>query len=113
MSTTQFNQCHSLIELERPSAHHATPEFPPHLFRPGDIAAIAEHSTTTTGKGKKPAKDSLASKDIEGVVYKVSDQKIVIAVKQNDSTSEELDLPERCKVYVTMIPFLHSIHLLS
>ncbi|KDN46555.1 hypothetical protein RSAG8_04208, partial [Rhizoctonia solani AG-8 WAC10335] len=28
----------SLIELERPSAYHTLPNFPPHTFRPGDIA---------------------------------------------------------------------------
>lgn len=90
----------SLVELERPGAHHASPVFPPHLFRPGDIASIAEHSSTAA-KGKK--KEETASKDIEGVVYKISDTKIVIAIRQNESSSEELDLPERCKVYVCAI----------
>lgn len=50
-------------------------------------------------KGKKAAKDG-AAKDIEGVVFKVSDTKIVIAIRQNEASSEELELPERCKVYV-------------
>ena len=106
----------SLVELERPGAHHSSPVFPPHLFRPGDIASIAEHSSTAA-KGKK--KEETGSKDIEGVVYKISDTKIVIAIRQNESSSEELDLPERCKVYVCaiyprklcLIPVLYSLKL--
>jgi len=104
----------SLIELERPTAHHSTPLFPAHQFRPGDIAAIAEHSNASTKSKKAEAKDT----SIEGVVYKVSDTKITIAVKQRDDTSEELILPERCKVYVfaavytQLWPFFpESVHL--
>ncbi|KAG6899406.1 hypothetical protein C0993_010517 [Termitomyces sp. T159_Od127] len=35
---------------------------------------------------------------LEGVVYKISDTRIVIAVDSSDSSSENLDLPERCRV---------------
>jgi DNA polymerase alpha-associated DNA helicase A len=82
-----------LIELERPSAYHTTPVFPPHTFRqvqdrlgrcktpltssegrPGDLARIEENQAAT-GMAKKPIKskkmDATSSTSVEGVVYKV------------------------------------------
>lgn len=32
------------------------------------------------------------------VLYKVSDTRVVVAVEPSDSSSEDLDLPERCRV---------------
>ncbi|KAF9523770.1 AAA domain-containing protein [Crepidotus variabilis] len=90
----------TLVELERPLAYHTSNIFPPHTFRPGDIARI-ETNVTSTISAKKPkasatadAKNSVA----EGVVYKVSDTRIVIAVGGSDSSTDDLDLPERCRV---------------
>ncbi|KAF8556616.1 P-loop containing nucleoside triphosphate hydrolase protein [Imleria badia] len=104
----------TLVELERPSAYHSSPLFPPHTFRvvsgaimlsPGDLARIEENVSTTqkkTGsKGKKghPAdSDAKSSAPPEGVVYKVTDTRIVIAVDAPESGDAELDLPERCRV---------------
>lgn len=69
-----------------------------------------------TKKAKKPTSTDTKSTQVEGVVYKVSepapascshdnstmlqvsDTRIVIAVEQSDSASEDLDLPERCRV---------------
>lgn len=86
-----------LVELERPSAFHPSPVFPPHTFRvvsagtiaslmepelcvlrPGDLARIEENVSTTQkkfgSKGKKVQPTDSATKSSsspEGVVYKV------------------------------------------
>ncbi|KIK94447.1 hypothetical protein PAXRUDRAFT_12038 [Paxillus rubicundulus Ve08.2h10] len=95
-----------LVELERPVAHHSSSLPPPHTFRPGDLARIEENISSgpqkkTGGKGKKAQdtdSDSKSSRAVEGVVYKVTDARIVIAVDPPDSTDVDLDLPERCRV---------------
>ncbi|KAF8960877.1 AAA domain-containing protein [Flammula alnicola] len=74
----------TLVELERPSAYHSSPIFPPHGLR---IEANPKPASTVT-KGSQA----------EGVVYKVSDTRIVIAVDSSESGSDDLDLPERCRV---------------
>ncbi|KAG6380181.1 putative DNA polymerase alpha-associated DNA helicase A [Boletus reticuloceps] len=104
----------TLVELERPSAYHSSPLFPPHTFRvvsansaesPGDLARIEENVSTTqkktSSKGKKvqpAAADTKGPTPPEGVVYKVTDTRIVIAVGAPESGDAELDLPERCRV---------------
>ncbi|KAF9648266.1 P-loop containing nucleoside triphosphate hydrolase protein [Thelephora ganbajun] len=95
----------SLIELERPTAYNLSPLFPPHTFRPGDIARIEDNSTggkpKGAGKNKKvdADKSTTSGKQIEGVVYKVTDARIVLAVDPPDSsTNEDLDLPERSRI---------------
>ncbi|KAG1835426.1 AAA domain-containing protein [Suillus variegatus] len=94
----------TLVELERPTAFHTSQLFPPHNFRPGDLARIEENvsSNTTAKKSAKSKKAASAgaesSHTAEGVVYKVSDTRIVIAVDSSDSRSDDLDLPERCRV---------------
>ncbi|KAG2366360.1 AAA domain-containing protein [Suillus spraguei] len=94
----------TLVELERPTAFHTSQSFPPHNFRPGDLARIEENASSSTA-AKKSAKSKKAtsagtesSRTAEGVVYKVSDTRIVIAVDPSDSRSDDLDLPERCQV---------------
>lgn len=53
---------------------------------------IEEHAATTTkGKGKKKDEDTNA---VEGVVYRVGPEKIIVAV----SVSKEVDLPERLRL---------------
>ncbi|KDQ50200.1 hypothetical protein JAAARDRAFT_186433 [Jaapia argillacea MUCL 33604] len=93
----------TLVELERPTAYHTSPLFPPHTFRPGDLARIEENiSTNVPKKGAKPKKavtsDTKSSKTVEGVVSKVSDTRIVVAVDPSNSSSEDIDLPDRCRV---------------
>ncbi|KAK0484742.1 P-loop containing nucleoside triphosphate hydrolase protein [Armillaria novae-zelandiae] len=90
----------TLVELERPTAYHTTPIFPPHTFRPGDLARI--ETNVTANSAQKKSKKSVASSEtqsseVEGVVYKISDTRIVIAIDPSDS-SDDLDLPERCRV---------------
>ncbi|TFY81728.1 hypothetical protein EWM64_g2284 [Hericium alpestre] len=91
----------TLVELERSAAYHTSPTFPPHTFRPGDLARIEENVTTTAKKPSKKPKsgtDSKTNQAAEGVVYKVTDTRIVIAIEPSESSSDDLDLPERCRV---------------
>lgn len=104
-----------LVELERPSAHHSTPNFPPHTFRSGDLAAVLDNgsdpqATNNTGL-------------IQGVVFKVTDTRIVLAISDakkapaarngtqdsgnkrdarsgddNKVSGNDLDLPERIRL---------------
>ncbi|KAI0321507.1 P-loop containing nucleoside triphosphate hydrolase protein [Amylostereum chailletii] len=106
----------TLVELERPSAYHTSPIFPPHTiryailpkecvkslcsFRPGDLARIEENVTSSgpkkkSSQSKKTQGETASSKAPEGVV---SDTRVVIAVESSDSSSDDLDLPERCRV---------------
>ncbi|KZT61335.1 P-loop containing nucleoside triphosphate hydrolase protein [Calocera cornea HHB12733] len=96
----------SLVELERPTAYHTSPIFPPHTFRPGDLARIEQHVASAAPRkpakgGKKATGDAgEGGKAVEGVVYRVSDTKIVIAVDgdRGSQDGEDLDLPDRCRV---------------
>ncbi|KAH9063276.1 P-loop containing nucleoside triphosphate hydrolase protein [Lactarius vividus] len=94
----------TLIELERPSAYHTVTALPPHTFRPGDLASIEENHVVPTRKSRKSIKSTDASgRDktmpaVEGVVYKVSDSRIVIAVDPSHSDLSDFGLPERCRV---------------
>ncbi|KAG5725196.1 DNA polymerase alpha-associated DNA helicase A [Termitomyces sp. T112] len=87
----------SLVELERPAAYHTSSTFPPHTFRPGDLARI-EANVSSAKKAKKTTAGEAKGSQPEGVVYKISDTRIVIAVDSSDPSSEDLDLPERCRV---------------
>ncbi|KAG2007100.1 DNA helicase [Coprinopsis cinerea AmutBmut pab1-1] len=99
----------TLVELERPTAYHTSPIFPPHTFRNGDLARIEAHVASSSSNGppkktKKTATSSSAStgdvtsNSAEGVVYKVSDTRIVIAIDPANTSDSGLDLPERCRV---------------
>ncbi|KAI8998635.1 P-loop containing nucleoside triphosphate hydrolase protein [Trametes punicea] len=93
----------TLVELERPAAYHPSPIFPPHSLRPGDLARIEEHTTSSAQKkSAKPKKVGTTEKNkddgIEGVVYKVSDTRIVIAVDPPETSGEDVNLPDRCRV---------------
>ncbi|KAF9242318.1 AAA domain-containing protein [Melanogaster broomeanus] len=96
----------TLVELERPAGYHSSPLFPPHTFRPGDLARIEDNISSGPqkkigGKGKKAQAtelDAKSSRIAEGVVYKVTDTRIVIAVDPSDSSDADLDLSERCRV---------------
>ncbi|KAJ7639809.1 P-loop containing nucleoside triphosphate hydrolase protein [Mycena polygramma] len=93
----------TLVELERPTAYHTSPIFPPHGLRPGDLARI-EANVSAAGPSKKAAAAKKSTGESKGsqaegvVVYRVTDTRIVIAIDGSDSSSEDLDLPERCRV---------------
>ncbi|KAH8101747.1 P-loop containing nucleoside triphosphate hydrolase protein [Cristinia sonorae] len=89
----------TLVELERSSAYHASPIFPPHMFRPGDIARIEENSTALVKKRPSKSGDGAKeSRENEGVVYKTTDTRIVIALDTSDSGGDDTELPERCRL---------------
>ncbi|GAA5860694.1 hypothetical protein JCM3774_006254 [Rhodotorula dairenensis] len=92
-----------LIELSRPPAYHALPAFPPHDFRPGDLARLKQQGAAG-GSGRKAAKT--AGKDdkgkgkeddagLDGVVYKTTSTRIVLAV---DEPPDDFVLPERIQI---------------
>ncbi|KAJ4489956.1 AAA domain-containing protein [Lentinula aciculospora] len=81
----------TLVELERPSAYQSNPIFPPHNLRTGDLARIEANDAA---KSKKPVSTDIKESTVQGVVYKVSDTRIVLAVDSED----DLSLPERCRL---------------
>ncbi|KAI6038603.1 AAA domain-containing protein [Pisolithus marmoratus] len=96
----------TLIELERPAAFHSSQLFPPHTFRPGDIARVEENVSFSlpkkqAGKTKQAQTadtNAKTSRSAEGVVYKVTDTRIVIALDPPDSGDGDIEFPDRCRV---------------
>lgn len=96
----------TLVELERPAAFHSSQLFPSHTFRPGDVARVEENVSLAlpkkqAGKTKKAQTadtDAKTSRTAEGVVYKVTDTRIVIALDPPDSGDVDVEFPERCRV---------------
>ncbi|BGP26200.1 DNA helicase [Rhodotorula toruloides] len=91
-----------LVELTRPTAYHSSPDFPPHDFRPGDLARLrpqgaAGGGTRKATKGSSKAKKSKETDDegLDAVVYRTTANKIVLAV---DEPSDEFMLPERVQI---------------
>ncbi|WWC94533.1 hypothetical protein V866_001379 [Kwoniella sp. B9012] len=88
----------SLVELNRPSAYHVSPLLPPHTFRSGDPVRIEAHisstSSSTKSKAKKKDHGDEGDNAVEGIVYKVSQEKVVVAVDEK----KEVDLPERLRL---------------
>ncbi len=68
-----------LVELERPSAHHASPNFPPHTFRSGDLAAVLENGADPQATNENGL--------LQGVVYRVTDTKITLAMSDGKKPS--------------------------
>nr|KIR45308.1 DNA helicase [Cryptococcus bacillisporus CA1280] len=84
----------SLIELHRPLAYHTSPALPPNTFRSGDPVRIEAHVSSTSTKSKGKRKESEDESAVEGVVYRVGPEKVVVAVNE----SKEIDLPERLRL---------------
>jgi DNA polymerase alpha-associated DNA helicase A len=82
----------SLVELNRPLAYNVTQDLPPHTFRNGDPVRIEEHVATTKTKSKKAKEDS--DNAVEGVVYRVGPEKVIVAV----SEGKDVELPERLRL---------------
>ncbi|KAJ3300816.1 hypothetical protein HK104_000009 [Borealophlyctis nickersoniae] len=81
----------SLVDLE-----HATPgmvALPSHKFRVGDIVGLDEHVSGRQEKGKKTDAAKVTGK-VSGVVYRVTDQTITLALKY-DLPDE---LQDRCRL---------------
>ena len=106
----------TLVELERPLAYHTSPTFPPHGFRPGDLVSLVDHAAGGKAKKGAVAKEAEAG-GIEGVVWKVLETKIVVALgrggvraagagagekgKADEGTKgEDFEIPERIRMCV-------------
>ncbi|CAD6584401.1 MAG: hypothetical protein TREMPRED_003834, partial [Tremellales sp. Tagirdzhanova-0007] len=86
----------SLIELCRPLAYHTSSTLPSHTFRNGDPVRIEAHIATAgiNSKVKKKSTEDDDAEATEGLVYKVSGEKVVVAV----DGAKEADLPERLRL---------------
>lgn len=99
----------TLIELERPIAFHSSSTFPPHQLRPGDIVQIEDNGLDPTQQGGKSAKSKsaksksndgdanhAADQGLGGVVFRVTDTKIIVAASSKGL--DPSDLPPRIRV---------------
>ncbi|KAI9435234.1 P-loop containing nucleoside triphosphate hydrolase protein [Russula earlei] len=93
----------TLVELERPAAYHTITIFPPHTLRPGDLASIEENvvsnarSKKSTKSTRTPVREKLKPA-VDGVIYKVSDSRITVAIGSSHSDLSDFEFPERCRV---------------
>lgn len=101
----------TLVELER----WMKGPFPSHEFRNGDTCEILGNDSATKtstglpkgGKGKEreKEKDLDSQKKNPGVIYRVHEDKIVIAL-DSQGDNEEPSLPERCRLCVRSVAIL-------
>lgn len=91
----------TLVELER----WMKGPLPSHGFRNGDTCEIlsnASDSSSKSKKGKGVDRDdagSSAGQGLQGVVYRVQEDKIVIALDQSkDREDKDFDIPEKCRL---------------
>ncbi|BGP01775.1 hypothetical protein NBRC10513v2_005414 [Rhodotorula toruloides] len=91
-----------LVELTRPAAYHSSPDFPPHDFRPGDLARLRPQGAAGGGARKAtrgPSKEEKGKeKDddaLDAVVYRTTANRMVLAV---DDPSDDFMLPERIQI---------------
>lgn len=98
----------SLVELHRPAAYHTETNLPAHSFRSGDVVAIVDEAEGSGSGGSKKGKGKSAvageSSDIDGVVTRVTDTKIVVAIGSRrrgaggGAADADSGLPTRCRV---------------
>jgi DNA polymerase alpha-associated DNA helicase A len=92
----------TLVELER----WMKGPLPSHGFRNGDTCEILQNSSDSSGKQSKKGKgkeqdgiSSTASQGLQGVVYRVQDDKIILALDQDkDREDKDLEIPEKCRL---------------
>lgn len=95
----------TLVTLVRSLAHSSSEVFPSHGFRSGDSvsikdAAAAAQKAKTSAKGKQKSETD-AGQDIEGVVWKVTEKQIVIALGQKPDSrnnAEAAALPQNVRL---------------
>ncbi|GAA5866889.1 hypothetical protein JCM8547_003908 [Rhodosporidiobolus lusitaniae] len=91
-----------LIELERSAAYSSSTTFPPHDFRPGDLARLRPQGAAGGAKkGSAKAKEDKGKgkeqdEGVDAVVYRVNATKIVLAVDADEA--EDFLLPERIQI---------------
>lgn len=97
----------TLVEMER----WMKGSLPSHSFRNGDTCEILANTgeasgasrsiaNKSKGKGKEPdASANVSGQGLQGIVYRVNDEKIIIALSQSkDSEEKDLDVPEKCRL---------------
>ncbi|KAG0203993.1 hypothetical protein BGX28_003921 [Mortierella sp. GBA30] len=96
----------SLVDLELSNATTTSPALPAHKLRVGDIVALEEHGTGSKGK---PMKAGWKPK-LDGVVFRVTETTIVIAIKSRKEGESEEEIPkevqERCRLMLSQMKFL-------
>ncbi|GAA6014285.1 hypothetical protein JCM10207_005409 [Rhodosporidiobolus poonsookiae] len=88
-----------LVSLTRPPAYHASPDFPPHGFRPGDLARIRSQTSGKAGRKTAATKEKGRGEEeggVDAVVYKVNSSKIVLACEAGEA--DDFVLPERIQI---------------
>lgn len=88
----------SLVDLELSNATSTSPSLPAHKLRVGDIVALEEHATGSKGKTMK----SSDKPKLEGVVFRITETTIVVAIKNRREGGDEEEIPkevqERCRL---------------
>lgn len=88
----------TLVELER----WMKGPLPSHGFRNGDTCEILPSGSEAgkpAKKGKGKEKEDVSSIGLQGVVYRVQEDKIVIALDQDkDRDEKDFDIPEKCRL---------------
>lgn len=88
----------TLVELER----WMKGPLPSHGFRNGDTCEIlssGNDNSKQTKKGKGKEKEESSSPGLQGVVYRVQEDKIVIALDQDrDRDEKDFEIPEKCRL---------------
>lgn len=99
----------TLVDLERSLAHHQDSTFPPHGFRSGDSVVLLGDAAGAKGKGKKKGDSAAAAGQgteggLEGVVWKVQEKRIVIALgsagKGGNEDDEGEEVPPNIRLCV-------------
>lgn len=97
-----------IVELHRPAAFNNESNFPPHSFRTGDVVKIVDEAGDKQAGGSKK-KSSKKSDDngnvdgIDGVITRVTDTRIYVAIgrsrrKSGGDEGEDDELPSRCRL---------------
>ncbi|KAL5497984.1 hypothetical protein ACEPAH_2915 [Sanghuangporus vaninii] len=92
----------NLIELARSPAFATSQDAPlhPHTFRPGDLGRLEKSVPAKAVTAKKDTRQRIQDAGlVEGVVYKVTDSRIILAADPQDRQgSEDFELPSACNL---------------
>ena len=90
----------TLVEVER----WMKGPLPSHSFRNGDTcellandAGVAKSTVPGKGKGKAKEADTSDAARLQGTVYRVHEDKLVIALDSKDKDERDPDLPDKCR----------------
>ncbi|KAF9580370.1 hypothetical protein BGW38_003017, partial [Lunasporangiospora selenospora] len=95
------------VDLELSSATTTSPAIPAHKLRVGDIVALEEHGA---GTKTKTMKSNERTRRLEGVVYRITESTIVVAIQNRKEGGDEEEIPkeiqERCRLMLSQMKFL-------